>query len=270
MNRLIRREEECEQLLPIIHQLREDHPSMSSRIMYHLIKPETIGRDRFEQYCFSRGLRVELKRNPRRTTNSSGVKRFENRLHSVELNDLNQVWVSDITYYEIDNKCFYLTFIMDLFSRRIVGYSAAERLFTKQTTLPALQGAINLRNTDLNGLILHSDGGGQYYSQLFLEKTKGMVNSMGRSVYENLYAERINGTIKNDYLRKYNPRNYSELKKMLAKAVNNYNQRPHQSLEKQSPIQIESTKPCFLRKQGLVSKEYQTKMKYTSITTLAS
>ncbi len=270
LNRLIRREEESEQLLPLIHQIRHDHPSMSSRVMYHMLRPESMGRDRFERFCFERGFKVARKYNPRRTTNSSGVKRFENQLDGRELNDINQVWVSDITYYDISEKCYYLTFIMDLYSRRIVGYSAAERLFTEQTTIPAIQMAINQRNCNLDGLVVHSDGGGQYYSQQYLSLTKGMINSMGRSVYENLYAERLNGTIKNDYLRKYGPKDLAQLQTQLKRSVDNYNKRPHHSLRRHTPLEIESTKPCFLRKQGLVNQEQEIKMKNTSIINLVS
>jgi len=54
----------------------------------------------------------------------------------------NQVWVSDITYYEIGGRFYYLIFIMDLYSRRILGYSASYNLFTESTTIPALKMAI--------------------------------------------------------------------------------------------------------------------------------
>ena len=159
-----------------------------------------------------------------------GVTRFENHLLNLELTHVNQVWVSDITYYAISNRFYYLTFIMDLYSRTIVGYAVSENLFTENTTLPALKMALRVRQgCNLKGLIIHSDGGGQYYSKVFLEITKDMVNSMCESVYENIHAERINGTIKNQYLEGYKPANFEELKKMSAKAVNMYNRyKPHQ------------------------------------------
>ena len=63
-------------------------------------------------------------------------------------------------------------------------------------------------------LIIHSDGGGQYYCKKWLKLTeKNQIrNSMCESVYENAHAERINGIIKNDYLVGYGPENYSQLK----------------------------------------------------------
>src|SRR6185369_4092064 len=113
-----------------------------------------------------KGFKLKLKRNPQRTTNSLGVTRFKNHLQAKELTGINQAWVSDITYYRIANKFYYLTFIMDQYSRLIVGYSASKTLCTCDTTVPALKMAKRSRKgAALDGLILHSDGGGQYYSK---------------------------------------------------------------------------------------------------------
>jgi putative transposase len=233
--------EEMGQLLVLVKQIREDHPRMSSRQMYRLIRPVHIGRDRFEAFCFEKGFKVALKSAYHRTTNSWGVTRFDNLLLGFELTGINQVWVSDITYYRIGEKFYYLTFILDLYSRFIVGYSASENLLTKDTTIPALTMALRARK-ELNQLIIHSDGGGQYYCKEWLKITQKnqMRNSMCESVYENAHAERINGIIKNDYLVYYGPLNYNQLSNMTTKAVMKYNyERPHQSLGNVSPDQYE-------------------------------
>ncbi|MBP1637757.1 MAG: integrase core domain protein [Bacteroidetes bacterium] len=60
--------------------------------------------------------------NYRRTTDSSGVIRFDNLLTDLEIIRINQVWQSDKTYYDVSNKTYYLTFILDAYSRVIVGY----------------------------------------------------------------------------------------------------------------------------------------------------
>ncbi|MDV7398262.1 DDE-type integrase/transposase/recombinase, partial [Arthrospira platensis SPKY1] len=100
---------------------------------------------------------------PIRTTNSLGVTRFENLLKGLELSHPNQVWSSDITYHELVDGVCYLTFIMDVYTRRILGHSVSRSLRTEDTTIPALRQALRLRkDMDLNGLIFHSDGGGQY------------------------------------------------------------------------------------------------------------
>jgi len=245
LDRLLLHQMEQEQLLLIIRQVREDHPRMSCRDMYRLIQPQFMGRDRFEAFCLNEGFRVEVKKNFRRTTNSLGVTRFENLIQGLELTAVNQVWVSDITYYEMLGKFYYLTFIMDLFSRKIIGYSVAKNLLTENTTIPALKMALKARTKEnLSGLIFHSDGGGQYYCKKFTEITRKnhIRNSMGKSVYENPNAERLNRTIKNNYLMPYDPQDITSLQTKLRKAVKMYNeQKPHGSLQGLSPDNFENS-----------------------------
>ena len=259
--------EEQENLLPILRQIRQNHPVMSCRQMYLMLKPATMGRDRFELFCYTHGYKVERKRIRYKTTDSRGVIYFPNLLLSLdELSGVNQLWVSDITYFEIMKEVYYLTFITDIYNRELVGYNASVRLRTEHTTLPALSMAI--RKTKLkreSGLIFHSDGGGQYYSKTFtaLTKSYGIRNSMGKTAYENPHAERVNGTIKNNYLIHYQPDSYNKLKKMLIKAVNLYNQdKPHQSLNGYTPQGFKElvntgllTKTWVINKKKKVSKK---------------
>jgi len=243
-NRYKQRQEELGYLHLIVNEVRKDHPGMSLRDLYHMIQPTNLGRDRFECYFSELGYGVSLRRSRRRTTDSTGVIRFPNLIAHKKLTGVNQVWVSDITYYRIGEKFYYLTFIMDLYSRRIVGHSISRTLLTNHTTIKALQGALTTRGLrQIEGLILHSDGGGQYYSHEFRELTRKakIVNSMGKSVYENPHAERVNGIIKNNYVRHYAPETFNQLIPMTNKAVRMYNQeKPHKALNKLSPIQFES------------------------------
>jgi hypothetical protein len=234
--------EEQQQLLPLIEQIRRDHPQMSSRQMYRMIQPLHMGRDRFEDFCFMEGYKIEKKKAYHRTTDSRGVTRFDNLISSIELRHINQVWVSDITFYELNGVFYYITFIMDLYSRRIVGHTVSDNLMTVHTTLPALMIALEERKPAA-GLIFHSDGGGQYYCKEFLKVTKHhhILSSMGENVYENPNAERINGTIKNQYVKHYAPQNFTELKQMVKKAVEMYNYyKPHNSLKNISPAAFEN------------------------------
>lgn len=247
LNREMLKMEEQQQLLPLIDKVRSDHPGMGAREMYRLIKPQTMGRDHFMDFCYQAGYKLEIKRSPHRTTNSKGVVRFNNLLAetSIELTSVNQLWVSDITYYRLGEGFYYLTFITDLYSRRIVGWKGSKTLMTKDTTLPALAYALRYRKV-AKGLILHSDGGGQYYSKQFLELTEqhGIRNSMGKTAYENPHAERVNGIIKNAYLIPYCPKSFAKLCKMLNKAVEMYNnQRPHKSLHGRTPVEFEKYCP---------------------------
>lgn len=267
LDRELRRKEEQMQLMPIIMQLRQDHPMLSCREMYYMLKPKYMGRDRFEVFCYSQDLKVAKDRNRYKTTDSYGVMRFSNLLLELdELTGVNQLWVSDITYFSIGNQVYYLTFILDIYNRKIVGYNASRTLRTEDTSLAALTMAIKNQNLGRkSGTIIHSDGGGQYYSKQFkaLTKAHGMLNSMGRSAYENPHAERINGIIKNYYLIPYQPKDFKELKNMLTKAVYLYNtQRPHKALNRLSPLEFEYriakgllTKTWIINKKKKVTKK---------------
>jgi len=232
--------EEQEQLIPLINEIRCDHPRMSARDIYLKLHPDCMGRDQFERFCMDSGYRIKKLRNFRVTTNSLGVTRFPNMIKDIEVTRVNQVFVSDITYYDIGSDTYYLTFIMDLYNREIVGCSASDNLRTESTTLPALHRVIKERGkANLKGAIMHSDGGGQYYCNEFKALTKElkMINSMTEEkVYENSHAERLNGIIKNNYLYPYGPTSMTSLKRLLDKAILMYNTgKPHKALGKLAP-----------------------------------
>ena len=246
MDRLLLQGEQEALLLPIVRELRQEHPGVGARQLYLILKPQHIGRDKFEQLCFRNGLKLQKLKSHRRTTDSTAVIRFPNLIAGREFSDINQGWSSDITYYQIGSRFYYLTFIIDLYSRMIVGFSVSIHLLTEQTTIPALQMAVKAR-LPAPGLIFHSDGGGQYYCKSFLKLTDTykMRNSMCEFAWENPCAERINGTIKNQYLKGYNPLNYQALIRMTQRAVKNHNYvKPHKSLNKLTPAAFEQQLPA--------------------------
>jgi len=238
--------EEQEQLIPLINEIRRDHPRMSARDIYLKLHPTCMGRDQFERFCMDSGYRIKQLRNFRVTTNSLGVTRFPNMIKDIECTRVNQVFVSDITYFDLGSDTRYITFIMDLYNREIVGYSESDNLRTESTTIPALHRLIKERGrSNLKGAIIHSDGGGQYYCNEFktLTKSLGMINSMTEEkVYENSHAERLNGIIKNNYLYPYGPTTVTSLRKLLDKAVYMYNTgKPHKALGKLTPKSFKDT-----------------------------
>lgn len=244
LNKVKRGNDERRHLILLIYQIREDHPTMGVRDIYFKLKPETMGRDAFESLCREERMTVRRYVNYRRTTDSSGVVRFENLIEGKITTGINQVWQSDITYFEVTNVFYYLTFIIDAHSRRIIGHSVSRRLLTEHTTLPALEMAIATRNgQSLYGVIVHSDGGGQYYDKAFLGLTQsyGMQNSMCEYAWENGKAERINGVIKNNYLIHRGIRTYEHLINEVDRSVQLYNyEKPHISLKRLTPIEFES------------------------------
>jgi transposase InsO family protein len=252
LERRIKAQSEQKQLLLIIHQLRQQHPTMGCRDMYYKLQPKTMGRDAFEAFCREENLMVTRIKNWRRTTDSSGVVRFDNLTESIQLTAINQLWQSDITYFELNNKFYYITFILDAFSRRIVGHHCSRSLSTETTTLPALKMAIALRSqNNLKGLIFHSDGGGQYYDKAFLKLTAQhqIKNSMCEYAWENGKAERINGVIKNNYLIHRDIKHFEQLIKEVDRSVLLYNSdKPHIALQRKAPIVFENEYYCYAKK----------------------
>ena len=250
MDRLQAMISEQQQLLVLVYQIREYHPTMGIRDMYFKLMPEKMGRDAFEDFCKKEGLMSKLLKNWHKTTDSSGVIRFDNRLINLTINRLNQVWQSDITYFDLNGRFYYITFIIDACSRRILGYKLSKRLITECTTLPALEMAIKQRMKNLQelyGVIFHSDGGGQYYDKQFLKLTTkyNFVNSMCEYAWENGKAERLNGIIKNNYLKHRSINNFEELQKEVDRAVWLYNnEKPHIGLQRMTPVKFENSYIC--------------------------
>ena len=243
LDRQLQEAEEQALLRRIVEELRGDHPRMGARQMYRMVEPRTMGRDKFVALCAEWGMLLERRPSPIRTTNSLGVTRFENLLNDLELSHPNQVWSSDITYYELVDGVCYLTFIMDIFTRRILGHSISRSLRTEETTIPALRQALRLRKgMDLGSLIFHSDGGGQYYCKEFIKllRSSGIRSSMCEHAWENPYSERVNGIIKNDYLKPWGVDTYPKARTQVPRAVKLYNgERLHSSLGHVSPIAFE-------------------------------
>jgi len=242
LTRVMASREQQGQLRKLVEDVRRDHPEMGAKSLYMKLRPSRMGRDRFYNWYRDNGLTIVPRKNWRRTTDSSGVIRFSNLVKDRELTRVNQVWVSDITYYQIGEDFHYITLVMDQFSRKIKGYSASKTLHMEATTVPAIKMAMKeLRYGDQP--IIHSDGGGQYYGRKFLNTThKKLINSMGKTAYENPHAERLNRTIKDQYLRHYNPRDQQDLLIKLRLAVKMYNEeKPHCSIGGITPEQFETS-----------------------------
>lgn len=241
------------------HQIRNEkgHPRMGARSIFHHLKmcePEffssvKIGENNFEKVLLNNGFRLPKVKCYRITTRGNGF-RFPNFIKGLILKGIDKVWSSDITYWEvyIDHKkhFFYLTLIIDIYSRRVIGYALSKRLITEETTIPALQMCLETRGITtrqiLENLIFHSDAGGQYYDANFLALLKGLEikSSMSETAIENPYSERLNGVIKNQYLIPWNPNSEIQLPQLVFKAIWNYNhEKPHRGLKNLSPVIFE-------------------------------
>jgi putative transposase len=120
----------------------------------------------------------------------------------------NQLWVADLTYVATWSGFVYVAFILDAFSRFIVGWQAARSLRT-DLALDALEMAIWQRHGGLEGLVHHSDRGSQYLAICYTERLAeaGAVTSVGSrgDSYDNALAETIIGLYKTELVRRRGP-----------------------------------------------------------------
>ena len=238
-------------LLLEAEELRKEHPGCGVAKMYDTLKPNFIGRDRFVDSFMELGFRLKRNKNYRRTT-FAGKTYYPNLIQSLSVYALSMVWQSDITYYYVGERFYYVVFIIDVYTKKIVGYQQSNHM-RATANIQAMQMALKVNEAPM---IHHSDRGSQYIYNEYIKllKTNSCEISMALSAQDNAYAERINKTIKEEYLDFWKPKTFEELKKYLEKAVNQYNNiRPHNHLGKLSPIDFEKkwfnnsliTKPIF-------------------------
>jgi len=225
--------------------IRKEHKRMGCRKMYREIKPEGIGRDRFEYILLANGFRVKGKRSRIRTT-YSGKQWYPNHIQGMKVRDINQLWVSDITYIPVGHmENYFLTLIQDVYSRKILGWSLSSNLQSISTVVPAYNMAIETRNGRVKeGLVFHSDKGSQYYWKglAALHERNGITASMGGKAWENAHAETINGILKNEYIDFIGSNiTFDQAKKMIKSIIKKYNEkRPHGSLSNMKPVEFET------------------------------
>jgi putative transposase len=142
----------------------------------------------------------------------------------------NRLWVADLTYVATWSGFAYTAFIIDAFSRRIVGWRVAATL-RAELALDALEMAIWARaGADLTGLVHHSDRGGQYVAIRYTERLadEGAVGSVGSKgdSYDNALAETVNGLYKTELIRQRGPwRTVEDVELATLGWVDWYNQR---------------------------------------------
>lgn len=131
----------------------------------------------------------------------------------------NQVWVSDITYLRSKEGWSYLTTVIDLYDRKVIGWALSNTMHATQTVIPAFKMAkMNRPINNQQQLIFHSDRGVQYACDAFrseLKKTRNTIQSMSRkgNCWDNAVAESFFKTLKTEliYHHKYQTRKELEI-----------------------------------------------------------
>jgi transposase InsO family protein len=155
----------------------------------------------------------------------------------------NTVWASDITYIRTDEGWLYLAVVMDLYSRRIVGWAMQDRLY-RALVMDAFQQAIGRRNPG-KGLIFHSDHGSQYASREFraLVRKNNARSSMSRvgNCYDNAVLESFFKTLKTELVHDEQYYARKEARKSIFEYIEVFynSQRRHSLLGYKSPVEFE-------------------------------
>lgn len=162
-------------------------------------------------------------------------------LEGVQVDRLNQVWVGDITYVALESKFAYLAMLMDLFSRKLVGWSLDLNMGAP-LVIQALKFAIGQRQPAA-GLIHHTDRGGQYAAKEYrhLLARSDMQQSMSRAgdCYDNAFMESCFGTIKTE-LEMSTYQSFQAAHQEIQEYINYYNNlRRHSSIDYLSPYRFE-------------------------------
>jgi transposase InsO family protein len=222
---------------------RKLHGKLQTFMMEHQIK---IGRDALFNLLAANYMLVRKRKRRIHTTQSHHwLRKYTNLIHGFTPTAPNQLWVSDITYWKINEGHVYISFITDAFSRKIVGYHVAQTLETVET-IQALKMALSDFSMEPEShfqLIHHSDRGVQYCSHDYVKLLKDYHIQISMTEngdpLENAIAERLNGILKDEYLTDSPVKSIHEARITLAHAVYLYNEdRPHMSIGNHYPSHV--------------------------------
>lgn len=241
------KETQEDQLVDKVRNIRRQHPRMGGRKLLHKCRQAAemnveIGRDKFFKVLNNNDLLVLPKRKKIATTNSGAQMRlYENKVAENPPKAPNQAFGCDFTYLRTLVGFFFLALVIDLYSRKIVGFALSQNLDTqlaKQALRKALKGI-----DDPKGILHHSDNGSQYESKEYRKMLKKYELEISRaakgSPWENGITERAVGILKDEYGLDATFKNKELAIKTSIQSIYLYNfDRPHASLDYKTPEQV--------------------------------
>lgn len=152
-------------------------------------------------------------------------------------NRSNEVWVSDVTCFKLNNRYYYVCVILDLFSRKVISYIISKKNSTQLIT-STFKNAWELRGPE-PGLLFHSDRGAQYTSHRFQQIVVQSFSNSGKP-HDNAVAESFFASFKKEELNRRDYASEPEFRKGIDSYIEFYNtRRPHRTLKNQTPCQTE-------------------------------
>lgn len=236
-------------ILELVREEREVNPMAGTKKVLAAIRPKLrkagfdIGRNRLGEILRRNGMLVDRRKSFRcRTTRQDpSLAPAPNLVKDMEITAPNQALCADITYIYTDEGFLFLSLVMDMFVREIVGF-AIETTLSTQGPLEALRMASKaLRG--IQRVVAHSDRGCQYASHAYREllESLGWKSSMTEELhcYENAMAERLNGILKGEYFLDRRFKTRAEAIAAIREAIHIYNtRRLHEKLGYKTPSQF--------------------------------
>lgn len=202
-----------------------------------------VGVNKFENLVAEMGMTLPIVKVRIITTKSSVLSRsYINLISGLTINGINQVIVGDITYLRHFGVRYYFFSYIDIFSGRVVGWAIANDMKAGRA-LEALLMVVECRGKEnIVMMIHHTDGGGQYYSRLFMAKARelGLRMSKAENCLENGYAEQFNSYLKYHLMPLVKSRSSSGIRRELKIIIDSYNNRAQEKLGWLSPIEFEN------------------------------
>ncbi len=234
-------------LVQRIEEIAEEFPRYGYRKVTAQLHREglLINHKKIQRIMRERSLGVKKSRRFIKTTDSNHpYPVYPNLIHQQTASGINQIWVADLTYIRIVTAFVYLAVILDLYSRKAIGYALSEEIDT-ELSLTALRMALQRRDPP-PGVIHHSDRGVQYAAHEYIDLLRAhmFLISMSRkgNPYDNAAAESFMKTLKTEEVYLWEYQSMEDARRRLPYFIEDvYNQkRLHASLGYRPPVEYEA------------------------------
>lgn len=245
-------------LRDLLEKIQAEFPRSGYRTLkkYLLRDGIRVNEKRIRRVMKKYNLHAIIKRKFINTTDSNhSLKVYPNLIREMTVTGINQVWCADITYIRILTGFVFLAVILDIFSRRVIGWSISKHL-DRNLTLEALKVAIEKRKPQ-KGVIHHSDRGVQYASSDYIEllNNHGFHISMSnrRNPYDNAFAETFFKTLKYEEVYLYEYENIFDVMERIPYFIDEvYNKkRVHSGIKYLPPEEFENLLNSDTKKNAL-------------------